>query len=72
MDGEICTMRKILPDSFALVQWGVNSAAVALSQQCPGKLELLNNLLVRDAGRAIKSFNPAERSRNMKKNKGHD
>lgn len=44
VDGEICTMRKILPDSFALVQWGVNSAAMALSQQCPGKLVLLNNL----------------------------
>lgn len=64
-------MRKILTDSLALVQWGVNSAAVALSQWCPGKLMLPNNL-VRDAGRAIKSFNPTERARNMQKNKAHD
>lgn len=65
-------MRKILPHSLALVQWGVNSAAVALSHWCPGKLMLLNHLLVRDAGRAIKSFNLAERSRNMQKSKAHD
>lgn len=45
----MCTMRKILLDSLTLVQWGVNSAAVALSQWHPGKLMLLNNLLVRDA-----------------------
>lgn len=61
-----------MPHFLTLVQQGVNSAAVALSEWCPGKLMLLNNLLVRDAGRAIKSFNPAERSRNMQKTKAHN